>query len=173
MVIHSGKPEKFGEKPAPLPLYPPQISHKVMWNWTQESVVRSWHVITWAMVWPMLPMINLPVWYWEQLTAWRIWGFHNCGYEQLCLPRCNAVQSIGRHLMFWKNVLPQSTLLADSFTLVSCVAYSSVQKMEAACSSTTSIDFQWSTRCYTLGDKSHQLTLCCSGLHIGTELWNK
>jgi hypothetical protein len=37
---------------------------------------------------------------------------------------------------------------ATCFTLVSCLAYSSTVKMEAKCSSETSVDIQRTTRCY-------------------------
>jgi hypothetical protein len=43
-------------------------------------------------------------------------------------------------------------LLASSFMLASCFAYSSTQKMEATCSSETSLDYQRNTRNYILED---------------------
>jgi hypothetical protein len=39
-----------------------------------------------------------------------------------------------------------SSKLFNYFMLVSCLAYSSVLKMEATCSSETSVDSQWTTR---------------------------
>jgi hypothetical protein len=41
------------------------------------------------------------------------------------------------------------------FSLVSCLAYSSTLMMEAACSSETSVDFQWTTQCYIPEDRAH------------------
>jgi hypothetical protein len=41
-----------------------------------------------------------------------------------------------------------SVILPTSFRLISCLTYSSTVKMEAACSSETSVDFQHTTWCY-------------------------
>jgi hypothetical protein len=40
------------------------------------------------------------------------------------------------------------------FMLVSCLAYSLILKMEATCSSETSVDFQWTTQYYIPQDKT-------------------
>jgi hypothetical protein len=53
--------------------------------------------------------------------------------------------------IFWDISLPD-------FTLVSCFAYSSTIKIEATCSSETSVDSQWTTRQYIQENKI---------LHIG------
>jgi hypothetical protein len=54
--------------------------------------------------------------------------------------------------------------LPPVFTLVSCSTYSSALKMEAICSSETSVDFQRTTLHYILGDSTLQdefsLTVC-------------
>jgi hypothetical protein len=39
------------------------------------------------------------------------------------------------------------------FKLVTCLVYSSTMKMEAICSSDTSVDCHLTTRCYTAGDR--------------------
>jgi hypothetical protein len=59
--------------------------------------------------------------------------------------------------------------LPPAFMLVSCSAYSSVLKMEAICSSYTSVDFQWATWYYipedtTLSDTNYILEV--SKLHL-------
>jgi hypothetical protein len=46
------------------------------------------------------------------------------------------------------------TLLSTCFTLVSCLAYFSTLKMEAKCSSETSVDFKRITRCCTPENKT-------------------
>jgi hypothetical protein len=43
---------------------------------------------------------------------------------------------------------------SPAFRLVSCVAYSSTLKMEATCSSETSVDFQQTTQCYIPEDRA-------------------
>jgi hypothetical protein len=48
----------------------------------------------------------------------------------------------------WKHVLTTWSLHEFAFMLVSCLAYSSILKMEAKYSSETSVDFQGTTRCY-------------------------
>jgi hypothetical protein len=53
----------------------------------------------------------------------------------------------------FRRITPCS-LLATCFTLVSCLAYSSTMKMEATCSSETSVDFQRTTRHYIPEDKT-------------------
>jgi hypothetical protein len=40
-------------------------------------------------------------------------------------------------------------MLAASFMLLSCVAYSLTLKIEAACSPQTSVDFQWNIQYYS------------------------
>jgi hypothetical protein len=47
-----------------------------------------------------------------------------------------------------KQVVVSRALLATCFMLVSCLAYSSILKMEATCSPETSVDFQQTTLRY-------------------------
>jgi hypothetical protein len=58
-------------------------------------------------------------------SEYRTWGSHRGSYEEFYLLGYNAVQS-----------------LQPVSTLVSCLAYSSTLKIEATCSSETSVDFQ-------------------------------
>jgi hypothetical protein len=67
--------------------------------------------------------------------------------------------------MFWRNMSPpfvvwscgkqswqsrpNRALLATCVVLVSCLAYFSTQQMKATCFSEMSVDFQWTTHCYT------------------------
>jgi hypothetical protein len=55
---------------------------------------------------------------------------------------------------------PNVTLLAASFMLVSCLAYSSMLKMEASCYSETSVDFQRAKRRYITEDRTLQYHHC-------------
>jgi hypothetical protein len=48
----------------------------------------------------------------------------------------------------------------QNFTQVSCLAYSSTLKMEATCSSETSLDFHWTTRRYIPEDRNHHSHDC-------------
>jgi hypothetical protein len=50
----------------------------------------------------------------------------------------------------------RSKSCCSAFMLVSCSAYSQTLKMEATCSSGTSVDFQRSTRRYIPGDGTHR-----------------
>jgi hypothetical protein len=47
-----GKIEVLGEKPVPVPLWPPQIRHGLSWDRTQASAVRGRRLIAWAMARP-------------------------------------------------------------------------------------------------------------------------
>jgi hypothetical protein len=81
----------------------------------------------------------------EKHVLCRIGGSHSGGYVESCLLGYNAVAS-------------QPTLcLPPAFTLVSCLAYSSTLKMEAKCSSETSVDFQRTTRHYIPEDRTLQI----------------
>jgi hypothetical protein len=56
------KTEELGEKPVPVPLCPPQISHRLTRARTRASTVRGRRLTTWAMVRPTgicIPWINL------------------------------------------------------------------------------------------------------------------
>jgi hypothetical protein len=50
--------------------------------------------------------------------------------------------------------LRSRALLATCFMLASCLAYSSILKMEVICSSETSVAFQWTARRYIPEDRS-------------------
>jgi hypothetical protein len=65
------------------------------------------------------------------------------------------VKSVESQPKFQRNMSPPSSelCLPPTFTLVSCLAYSSTLKMEAICSSETSNDFQRTTRRYILERK--------------------
>jgi hypothetical protein len=54
----------------------------------------------------------------------------------------------------------KQALLATCFTLASCLAYSSTLKIEATCSSETSVDFQWTTRRYIPENRTLQNRRC-------------
>jgi hypothetical protein len=43
-MILTGKTEEFGEKPVPVPLYPPQISHGLSRVQTLASAVSGWQL---------------------------------------------------------------------------------------------------------------------------------
>jgi hypothetical protein len=60
-------------------------------------------------------------------------------------------------MTFRRNISPPSSGLKNKpphFKFVSCSAYSSTLKMEAICSSETSVDFQRTTRRYIPGDST-------------------
>jgi hypothetical protein len=63
--------------------------------------------------------------------------------DNFCLLGYNPAQSVQNQPTFRRNTSPPS-----SFTLVSCLAYSSTLKLEATRSSETSADFQRATRRY-------------------------
>jgi hypothetical protein len=48
------KTEVLGEKPAPAPLYPPQIPHGLTWALTRAAAVGSRRLTAWAMTRPSL-----------------------------------------------------------------------------------------------------------------------
>jgi hypothetical protein len=52
----------------------------------------------------------------------------------------------------------EKSLLAASFMLISCLAYSLIPKMEATCVSASSVDFQRTTRGYIAEDRNLQAT---------------
>jgi hypothetical protein len=87
--------------------------------------------------------------------------YHLLGY--------NAVQSVESQPTFRRNILPpfsgsknkQAELcLPPAYTLVSCSAYFSTMKMEAICSSETSVDFQRTTRRHTPEDSTLHYHRC-------------
>jgi hypothetical protein len=51
-----GKTEELGEKPVPVPLYPPQIPHGLTRARTLSSAVRGRRLATWAMARPLLQL---------------------------------------------------------------------------------------------------------------------
>jgi hypothetical protein len=60
--------------------------------------------------------------------------------------------------------------LSHAFTLVSCLVYHSVLKMEATCSSETSVDFQRTTRRNVPEDRT--LRVPCS-IYFSSNIYNK
>jgi hypothetical protein len=83
----------------------------------------------------------------------RISFSHSGGYEEFYLLGYNAVQSVENQTTFRRNILLSSSEFVLCFLLVSCWAYSSTLKMEATCSSETSIDFERTTHQYIAQDK--------------------
>jgi hypothetical protein len=70
----------------------------------------------------------------------------------------NNVRFVGgtyHHLQDWRVIETSRALLVTWFTLISCLPYSWTLKMEATCSSETSVDFYRSTRRYNPGDTLH------------------
>jgi hypothetical protein len=61
------------------------------------------------------------------------------------------------------SIYQYSLRLPPAFTLVSCFAYYSTLKMDATCSSETSVDFQQTTRCYIPEDRTLH-NHCCENL---------
>jgi len=53
------KTEVFGQKPALLPHYLQQISHRIPWDWTSSSMVRC----QWPATWPMAHPTNCTNWH--------------------------------------------------------------------------------------------------------------
>jgi hypothetical protein len=100
----------------------------------------------------------------------KIWGSHICGCEVFYLVGYNAMQSVESKLTFRMNMsLPslgsknkpgkkpawKVTSRTCVFPLVYCLASSSTLKMEATYFSETSVDFQWTTRCYITEDRKN------------------
>jgi hypothetical protein len=69
-----------------------------------------------------------------EFSSVRIWGSQISGYEQFHLLGFNAMQSI-------EYQVKQVASNAACFVLFSCLAYSLNLKMEAICSSETSVHF--------------------------------
>jgi hypothetical protein len=93
--------------------------------------------------------------FWDTLTMmFRILGFHIGGYEDIYLLEYNAMQSVQSQPTFRRNIwLPSSRsknklskkpelCLPPAFTLIPCLVYSSILKVEVTCSSKMSSDFQ-------------------------------
>jgi hypothetical protein len=57
ILIIRGKSKKLGDIPAPVRLHPPQISHKLSWDWTWASAMKSHRLITWPMARPTIRRI--------------------------------------------------------------------------------------------------------------------
>jgi len=47
-----GKIEALWEAPVPLPLFSPQITRGLSWNWIQALAVKGWQLTMWAMAQP-------------------------------------------------------------------------------------------------------------------------
>jgi hypothetical protein len=83
-------------------------------------------------------------------TADNIKPMHNL--EDFCLLEYNAAQSVEKLTdVSEKHVASRLSPLL----LVSCLAYSPNLKMEATCSSETSVDFQRTTRHYIPEERTH------------------
>jgi hypothetical protein len=54
-----GKINVLREKPVPVLLYSPQISHQLAWNWTWTSALRDQWIIAWAITWLLIGKLNL------------------------------------------------------------------------------------------------------------------
>jgi hypothetical protein len=110
----------------------------------------------------------------------RIWGSHSGSYEEYYLVGYNAVQSIESQLTFRRNMWPLSSRCKNkpskkpAFTLVSCSAHFSTLKVEAICSSETSVDFQWTERRYIPQDSTLQLQckFCANIINVDNSVLN-
>jgi hypothetical protein len=97
----------------------------------------------------------------EEPSKCRICSSHRGGYEEYYPLQCNAMQSIESQLIFQRNILLSSSraknklCLLPAFTPVSHSAYSLTLKMEAICSSKTSVDSQQTTWPYIPKDSTH------------------
>jgi hypothetical protein len=58
MICWQGKTEELGEKPVPVPLYPPKIPHWLIRARTQASAVRGRRLTTWGMARPFPPFME-------------------------------------------------------------------------------------------------------------------
>jgi hypothetical protein len=94
---------------------------------------------------------------WNQWEAGRSLRCHsnpNCNSSDLTLGRhaCRTVlgepANLTEFYLLGYNAIYSRALLVVSFTLVSCLTYSSTLKMEVTCSSDTSVDLQRTTRRY-------------------------
>jgi hypothetical protein len=105
--------------------------------------------------------------------------------EEYCLLGYNTVWSVENQPAFRRNILPPSSgsknkvskkpelCLPPAFTLVSCSAYSSTLKMEAICSSETSVDFQRTTQRYIPEDGTLHNHRCENLKSYITKLFSK
>jgi hypothetical protein len=84
-----------------------------------------------------IPRVNLPNY------SCRVWGSHTGD----TLP-CSPLKVNRRFEEIFRLHFQARRKRISSFTLVSCSAYSSTLKMEATCSSETSVDFHRTTRSY-------------------------
>jgi hypothetical protein len=102
----------------------------------------------------------------RQFSSCRIWTSSSCGYEEPYLLRRNAVESIEINQRFgWTSRLHLQSRRTSQIrnqheagtTKISSLAYSSTLKMEATCSSETSVDFQRATLRYITEGKTLNL----------------
>jgi hypothetical protein len=101
--------------------------------------------------------------------VFRALGSHIGGDEEIHLLGYNALQSVESQSTFWGNIWPPSSrfknkpsnkaefYLPPALTLVLCLVYSSILKVEPTCSSEMSFDFQRTTWRYIPEDKNLQL----------------
>jgi hypothetical protein len=126
--------------------------------WYIQLWLRDWespegHTCNWVyLCWTPINPADNPNPVYSHLTrdniisqeTYKFWGSHSGDYEEFYLLRYTAV------LTCWL------ALLASCYALVSCLAYSSTLKMEATCSSETSVEFQRTIRRYTPEDRTIQ-----------------
>jgi hypothetical protein len=92
--------------------------------------------------------------YWvKQSFGYRIWGFHSGGYEEFYL--------LGQNAMLVE--------LANCFMLVFCVSYSSTLKIEATCTSETSVGFQRTALRYIQRIEFFSLRMLCD--HVSQRMF--
>jgi hypothetical protein len=69
-----------------------------------------------------------------------------------------------------KSTILKETSLPSAFTLIYCSAYFSTMKMEAICSSETSIDTQWTTRRYIPEDGTLQNVIKLERIYLKVKI---
>jgi hypothetical protein len=86
----------------------------------------------------------------------KIWDSHSGGYEELYLLGYNAVYSVESQPTFRRNMSLSSGLKNIAKQETSMKQVASTRKMEAACSSETSVDFQLAIWHYIQEDRTLQ-----------------
>jgi hypothetical protein len=84
----------------------------------------------------------------QYLNGFFFWDIMSCQprFRWKKWPPCSGSKYKWRKKPAWNRW--QVSLLADWFTLISCLPYSSTLKIEAKCSSETSVDFKQATQPY-------------------------